>query len=227
VPLKPGDVVYVPPGAMLQDVVEVRGAFVGTPDSARTTTNGKPTIVQRFELAQGDRIRDVLTRVGGPAPLADLRMALVERGGAGGPRRQIPIDLQRLLVDKEEFQNIPLENGDVFVLPAIEDKIYVLGEVKTSGPQDFRPGATVREYLTLAGGPTVRGRFKDAFVTLRDGRSYNLTQAPPLEPGAVVTIPEVSVRWWQDYVVISNAITGLITSYAGLFLLFGGSFTSP
>ncbi len=183
VPLKPGDVLYVPPGNVLQDVVEVRGAF-------------------------------------------DLRVAMIDRGGAGGPRRQIPIDLQRLLVDKDEFENIPLENGDVFTLPAVEDKVYILGEVKGPGAQDYRVGATVREYLAVAGGPTVRGRFKNAIVTFRDGRTFNLVQAPPIEPGAIITIPEVSVRWWQDYVTISNAITGLISSYASIFLLFGGRITT-
>ncbi len=226
VPLKPGDVLYVPPGNVLQDVVEVRGAFNGTADSTKTTTLGKPTIVQRFELAAGDRVRDVLVKAGGPSPLADLRVAMIDRGGVAGPRRQIPVDLQRLLVDKDEFENIPLENGDIFTLAPVEDKVYVLGEVRTPGAQDYRVGATVREYLTVAGGPTVRGRFKNAIVTFRDGRSFNLTQAPPVEPGAVITIPEVSVRWWQDYVQISNAITGIISSYASLFLLFGGRITT-
>jgi protein involved in polysaccharide export with SLBB domain len=226
IPLQPGDVLYVPPGNVLQDVVEVRGAFIGTAESARTTTLGKPMIIQRFELATGDRVRDVLVKVGGPSPFADFRVAVIDRGGAGGPRRQIPIDLQRLLVDKDEFENIPMENGDVFSLPAVEDKVYVLGEVKAAGPQDYRVGATVREYLTVAGGPTVRGRFKNAVVTFRDGRTFNLAQAPPLEPGAIITIPEVSVRWWQDYITISNAITGLISSYASIFLLFGGRITT-
>jgi protein involved in polysaccharide export with SLBB domain len=226
VTLTPGDVLYVPPGIVLQDIVEVRGAFVGTADSAKTTTLGKPTIVQRLELASGDRVRDVLIKAGGPTPQADLHAAMIDRRGSGGPRRQIPIDLQRLLVDKEEFENIPLENGDVFILPAVEDKVYVLGEVKSAGSQDYRIGATVREYLAVAGGPTVRGRFKNAVVTFRDGRSFNLAQAPPIEPGAVITIPEVSVRWWQDYVAISNAITGLISTYASLFLLFGGRITT-
>jgi protein involved in polysaccharide export with SLBB domain len=226
VPLKPGDVLYVPPGNVLQDVVEVRGAFIGTSESAKTAILGKPTIVQRFELATGDRVRDVLVKAGGPAPLADLRLAIIDRGGSGGPRRQIPIDLQKLLVEKDEFENIPLENGDVFTLPAVEDKVYVLGEIKSAGPQDYRVGATVREYLAVAGGPTVRGRFQNAVMTLRDGRTFNLAQAPPVEPGAIITIPEVSVRWWQDYVTISNAITGLITTYASLFLLFGGRITT-
>src|SRR5262249_1898317 len=154
--------------------------------------------------------------------LADLRMAMIERGGTAGPKRQIPIDLHRLLVDKDEFQNIPLENGDVLTLPTFDDRVYVLGEVRAPGPYDFRPGATVPDCMPLAGGPGVRGRFKNATVTYRDGRSVNVAQAPPLEPGAVITIPEVSVRWWQDYVTISNTIIGLIGSYAGLYLLFGG-----
>jgi protein involved in polysaccharide export with SLBB domain len=222
VKLQPGDVFYVPPGSVLQNLVEVRGAFVGTPESARTTITGKPTIVQRFEFAQGDRIRDVLVKAGGPSPLADLRLAVVERSATGGPRRQIPIDLQRLLVEKEEFQNIPLENGDVFILPPVEDKVYMLGEVRAPGPVDFRSGMTIREYLALAGGPTVRARFKNAVVTFRDGRSFKVDEAPPVEPGAIVSIPEVSVRWYQDYVAILSAIAGVVTSYTGLYLLFGG-----
>jgi protein involved in polysaccharide export with SLBB domain len=222
VTLKPGDVLYVPPGVTLQDVVEVRGAFVGTPESARTTLGGKPTIVQRFELAQGDRIRDLLVKAGGPSPLADLRLAVIDRSGGGGPRRQIPIDLQRLIVEKEEFQNIPVENGDVFILPPVEDKVYVLGEVRTPGPQDFRSGLTVREYLALAGGPTVRARFKNAIVTFRDGRSFPVGQAPPVEPGAIVSIPEVSVRWYQDYLNIIGTVASIVTTYTGLYLIFGG-----
>jgi protein involved in polysaccharide export with SLBB domain len=222
VPLKPGDALFVPQLAVLQDVLEVRGAFNGTGESSKTSVSGKQTIVQRFELAQGDRVKDIVGRAGGAAAYADLRLAFIERSGVVGPRQRIPVDLHRLLVEKDDAHNILLENGDVFTLPIIEDKVYVLGEVRTPGNFDYRPDLTPREYVALAGGPTVRGRFKNALVTFRNGRSYSLPEAPPLEAGAVVTVPEVSVRWWQDYVLISQAITGLITSYTGLFILFGG-----
>ncbi|HBH03702.1 MAG TPA: hypothetical protein DDZ42_17570, partial [Candidatus Rokubacteria bacterium] len=53
-----------------------------------------------------------------------------------------------------------------------------------------------------------------------------MSDAPPLEPGAVVTVPEVAVKWWQDYVQIAQVIAGLITAYTGLFVLFGGGFTN-
>jgi protein involved in polysaccharide export with SLBB domain len=227
VPLQPGDVLFVPPLSVLQDVVEVRGAFNGSAESSKTSVAGKATIVQRFELAQGDRVRDVVFRAGGAAAYADLRLAMVERGGASGPRQRVPVDLQRLLVEKDETQNIQLQNGDVISLPVVEDKVYVIGEVKAPGGIDFRPDLTLREYVTLAGGPTTRAKLRNTLVTFRSGQTYAMADAPPLEPGTVVTVPEVTVKWWQDYVAIAQVLASLVTAYTGIFILFNGSFTSP
>ena len=222
VPLEPGDALFVPPLSVLQDVVEVRGAFGGTPESSKTTVAGKSTIVQRFELAQGDRVRDLVFRAGGAAAHADLQLALVERGGVAGPRQRIPVDLQRLIVDKDETQNILLQNGDVLTLPVVEDKVYVIGEVKTPGGVDFRPDLTPREYLTLAGGPTGRAKVGNVVVTFRNGKTYAMADAPPLEPGAIVSVPEVAVKWWQDYLTITQAIASLALGVTGLFVIFNG-----
>jgi polysaccharide export outer membrane protein len=221
VPLRAGDAIYVPPLTSIQDVVEVRGAFNGTADSGKTQTQGKPTIVQRFELARGERMRDVVVKAGGVASFADLRLAFVDRSDAG-PAQRIPVDLHRLLVDKDETQNIAIQNGDVVVLPVFEDKVYVVGEVKTPGAQDFRPDLTPREYLAAAGGPSGRAKVRAATVTFRNGRTYAMAEAPPLEPGAVVTVPEVAVKWWQDYVTIATLVASLVTAYTGIFILFNG-----
>src|SRR5262249_46022244 len=215
VPLTAGDQFFVPSLTLLQDVVEVRGAFNGTAESSRTTTAGKPTIVQRFELAHGDRVRDLVARAGGVAAFADLHLAAIDRAGDGGPRQRIPVDLHRLLVEKDETQNILLDNADVLTVPVAEDKVYVLGEVRTPGAVDFRSDLTVREYVALAGGPTVRARFQRATVTLPNGRSYLLAEAPPLEPGAAV-----AVRWYPDYLTIASALAGLATAYAGIYFIF-------
>src|SRR5436309_1243617 len=220
--LEPGDALFVPPLSVLQDIVEVRGAFGGTPESSKTTVAGKTTIVQRFELAQGDRVRDFVFRAGGAAAYADLRQAVVERGGATGPRQRIPIDLQRLIVEKDETPNILLQNGDVLTLPVVEDKVYVVGEVKNPGGVEFRPEFTPREYVTLVGGPTPRAKLKSLFVTFRNGKSYAMADAPPLEPGAVVTVPEVAMRWWQDYLSVAQAVASLILGVTGLFVIFNG-----
>jgi protein involved in polysaccharide export with SLBB domain len=222
VPLQGGDVLYVPPLTLIQDVVEVRGAFNGTGETSKTTTAGKPTVISRLELARGERIKDIVIKAGGAAPFADLRLAYVDRADAG-PAQRIPVDLHRLLVDKDEMQNILVQNGDVVVLPIMEDKVYIVGEVKSPGPQDFRPDLTPREYLAAAGGPGGRAKITAATVTFRNGRTYAMAEAPPLEAGAMITVPEVAVKWWQDYVTIASAIASLITAYTGIFLLFNGS----
>jgi len=59
-------------------------------------------------------------------------------------------------------------------------------------------------------------------VTFRNGKTYAMADAPPLEPGAVVTVPEVAVKWWQDYVTILTAIASLVTAYTGLYFIFNG-----
>ena len=225
VPLRAGDALYVPPLTSIQDVVEVRGAFNGAADSGKTQTQGKPTIVQRFELARGERVRDVVVKAGGVAAFADLRLAFVDRADAG-PAQRIPVDLQRLLVEKDETQNIPIQNGDVVVLPVFEDKVYVVGEVKVPGAQDFRPDLTPREYLAAAGGPSARAKVRAATVTFRNGRTYAMAAAPPLEPGVVMTVPEVAVKWWQDYVTIATLVASLVTAYTGIFVLFNGPLTN-
>ena len=222
VPLRSGDTLFVPPLSVIQDVIEVRGAFVGVADSSKTQTAGKATIVQRFELAQGERVRDVVIKAGGAAAYADLKLAFIDRTGASGPRQRVPIDLQRLLVEKDEVQNILVQNGDILTLPVIEDRVYVVGEVKTPGPQDFRPDLTPREYLALAGGPTTRAKAKATTVTFRDGKTFAMADAPPLEAGAVVTVPEVAVKWYQDYLNIAQTLASIATAYTGLYILFNG-----
>lgn len=226
VPLQSGDQIFVPPLSVLQDVIEVRGAFIGAADSSKTQTAGKPTIVQRFELAQGERVRDIVVKAGGAAAYADLRLAFIDRTGESGPRQRVPIDLQRLLVEKDETQNVAMQNGDIVTLPVIEDKVYVVGEVKSPGAQDFRPDLTPREYLALAGGPNNRAKLTKTTVTFRNGRTYAMAEAPPLEAGAVVTVPEVAVKWYQDYLLIAQTLASIVTAYTGIYVLFNGPLNS-
>ncbi len=228
VELRGGDVLFVPPISVLQDVVEVRGAFLGTgADPGKTTTIGKPTLVARIELAQGDRVKDVVVKAGGVAPYANFQKAFVERGGVSGPRQTIPVDLGRLLVEKDESQNVALQNGDVFVVPVAEDKVYVIGNVRAPGSFDFRPFYTPKDYVLLAGGPDRRAKMGAATVTFPDGKVYKLAEAPPLEPGAVVQVPEVLVKWYEDYLLIASAVASILTAYTGLFILFNGPLFVP
>ena len=77
-------------------------------------------------------------------------------------------------------------------------------------------------YLALAGGPGNRAKVKSTTVTFRNGRTYAMAEAPPLEAGVVVTVPEVAVKWYQDYLLIAQTLASLITAYTGIYVLFNG-----
>jgi len=77
-------------------------------------------------------------------------------------------------------------------------------------------GASISRILVI------RARLINTLVTFRNGRTYAMADAPPLEPGAVVTVPEVAVKWWQDYVTILSTIATLATAYTGLYFIFHG-----
>jgi len=101
-------------------------------------------------------------------------------------------------VEKDEAPNIVLQNGDVVVLPIVEDRVFVVGEVKAPGPHDFRPDLTPREYVALAGGPTNRARLTNTSVTFRSGRTYAMADAPPLEPGVSRELARWRARHYAD-----------------------------
>lgn len=221
--LQSGDVLYVPSIAVLQDQVEVRGALFGP---GFDPTKGPPpalksSIVNRIELASGDRIRDVILKAGGVAPWADFQRAFVERVTPEDGKQTIPVDLNRLLVAKDESQNIVLKNGDAFVVPLADDKVYVVGNVKSPGAFDYRPYFGPKDYVVLAGGPDDRAKIKAATVTFRDAREFPLDAAPPLEPGAIVRVPPVFLKFPQDYVPLVFTAAALITAVTNVFILFG------
>ena len=55
-------------------------------------------------------------------------------------------------------------------------QVYVVGEVKAPGAQDFRPDLTPREYVALAGGPNNRAKMSETIVTFRNGRTYAMAE---------------------------------------------------
>jgi len=64
------------------------------------------------------------------------------------------VDFERLYLEDDEEQNIPLESGDVVYIPSQQRTISVSGQVQKPGLIDYRPDQTVRYYMEKAGGFT-------------------------------------------------------------------------
>jgi len=219
-----GDVIQIP---TVEGLVTVRGAVFGRGESRlRAPTIEAPDATRErtsegvCELTPGARVSDVITQAGGVTPWADLPHSYIDRlimGGAGA-RKRIPIDLRRIIFERDSASDIDMADFDVVVVPAVDTLVYVEGEVTNPGPFPFYPGLKAGDYVGQAGGPTLNGNARALYV-MRDGKRLPGHANPTAEPGDIVVMPRVAVKWWQDYVTIIGAAgtaTALIVSLASL-----------
>ena len=142
--LEQGDVVFVPP---VTRRVKVTGAVK------------RPAV---YEVLPGDSLRTAIAFAGGPEAEAALRSVQIERilpplervGGAD--RVLLDVDVLQLLATREE--DVALADGDeirVFAVPAERRNVVtVVGEVRRPGSYGWAPGATLRQVVERASGPT-------------------------------------------------------------------------
>jgi protein involved in polysaccharide export with SLBB domain len=212
--LSDGDVVHIPAVTQNRNVVKVKFR-----EFLRIESTGKLSEVETakvLELREGEAVRDVLQRIGGLSPWFDLERAYVERFHANpGEREVIPVNLHKLLVENDATSNIPLQNGDILTIPAVENNVYVIGRVKNAGPFPFVPHRRPADYIGMAGGPDDRAKLSDVIVHRGDA----VLQAGKdlvVQPGDTIEVPERAVKWWQDYLTILMGLTSVIISYAVL-----------
>ena len=143
------------------------------------------------------RVLEALSRAGGITDDADLRNALLLRG-----QQLVPVDFTRLLKNGDAGQNLPLQSGDVILIPSVaEKKVFVLGQVRTPQVVSLTPDLSVVEAISRAGGLTESADLSGAMV-VRSGnalpvsfdklmRSSDLSQNIRLEAEDTILIPDI------------------------------------
>jgi protein involved in polysaccharide export with SLBB domain len=203
-----GDVIQVP---AVEGLVTVKGAVFGRGEYrlriSAVTTDKERVSEGIYELRPGDRVSDMVAKAGGTAPWADLSNSYVERlvVGGGGARKKIPIDLRRIVSERDSSDDLYMVNTDIIVVPSLNTMVYVEGEVTAPSSFPFSPNLKASDYIGQAGGPTPYAHTRDAYV-LRSGQRISARTNPVVEPGDIVMIPRLSVKWWQDYVAIMSAV---------------------
>ncbi|KPJ49333.1 hypothetical protein AMJ40_05720, partial [candidate division TA06 bacterium DG_26] len=72
---------------------------------------------------------------------------------------RIDVDL-REIVSGRTAEDLPLQDGDVLVIPSLKEKVYVTGGVNNPGAFNYQSTFTVTDYIGLAGGPSSRANLK-------------------------------------------------------------------
>ncbi|MEN6372750.1 MAG: polysaccharide biosynthesis/export family protein [Armatimonadota bacterium] len=214
--LQPGDKLVIPSIADYQPMIRLVGEFKGDGVYQRVSGNvlNKSGV---YRLANGETAGDVIVRTGGATPQADLKHAKIERRSSD-KTEVIALDLDRVITRQDKSGDVVLESGDTLILPALQDKVYVFGEVVKPGGFSYEPDGRLLDYLAQAGGPG--GRAKSSIVIVRATSNKNeLIKAdiakgirgkakdnPVMQPGDIVYVSEKIVSDWRDLSQIISTI---------------------
>jgi polysaccharide biosynthesis/export protein len=205
VTLLPGDVVYVPA------------------TDRRMVILGQVNRPGAYDLLEGEHVSDLLAAAGGPTPLAAPQRAFIVRGD-----QQIPVNVQDVLAGNLEA-NLPLQPGDMLVVPQGQAQIVVMGAVNRPGKYDFLQGMKLIDAVAQAGGQATIGNLSQvAVVRLEDGKTKttvvhldralsgkDMSQNIAVQPGDVVYVPERGVTLEKTYELFS--VLGVVRYLFGIF----------
>ncbi|HEX3755843.1 MAG TPA: SLBB domain-containing protein [Rhizomicrobium sp.] len=117
---------------------------------------------------------DAVSLAGGVKSAGSLRDIQVVRGS-----RTVHIDLYALLAGGMGNADLTLTDGDQIVVPLVTSAIGVVGQVKRPAIYELppgRPGLSVPDLLSLAGGPEVRGNYRLSILKTRDDGKRGMIQ---------------------------------------------------
>jgi polysaccharide biosynthesis/export protein len=197
--LEPGDVITAP---LQTELIEAVGQFF------------KPGI---YEIGPGDRVSDIIGEAGGLTLLADMNKTYVERG-----KEIIPFNIHDIVYMHENASNIELKPGDKVFIGEIKDTVYVLGDVKLSGPFAYNRNFAVLDYIGQARGPGATAKLNATTIlrgvpdnvqhipvelkSLLKGSKH--AESPKILPGDIIIVPSEDKKSYQTYV---NMIISLWT----------------
>ncbi len=183
----PGDVLYVAEG------------------SRQVLVLGEVARPGAYEFRRGDRLLDALALAGGLTPEAWEEQVSLTRQTAQGTQ-VFTVDFSELMANRFLADNLPLESGDVIIVPRAARGVIVMGEVQNPGYYQFKAGDSVLDAVMLAGGllesadaqrvsltrQTAQGAqvFTVDFAQLMENRV--LTDNLSLESGDVIIVPRAT-----------------------------------
>jgi protein involved in polysaccharide export with SLBB domain len=128
------------------------------------------------------------------AASAETQQIALERLRAMPVTGRIVLDLPANAKGVSAIPDMPLENGDRFVVPSAPATVAVLGTVYNQSTFFYQPGSTVQDYVKQAGGVTRLADQGHMFILRADGSVYTRSMnghffAQHMNPGDTVVVP--------------------------------------
>jgi polysaccharide export outer membrane protein len=156
---------------------------------------GEVRAPNKYSLPGDSTLMDVLTLAGSTTANAGnwVQITHARKGAESlGPAASAEYDLRVNLRDIQtgKAQNIKMRDGDTIFVPKAE-RIFVIGQVRNTGPVVYEEGMTVFEAIAAAGGITEKGsNSRIRIVRIENGqrKEIDAKQTDVLKPGDQVNV---------------------------------------
>jgi polysaccharide export outer membrane protein len=162
----------------------------------------------QFALANASRLSEAMAMAGGVTATAWLqRVSLIRADG----RIQV-VDLSSILDGSNLANNVDLGPGDLILVPKLQLRVAVLGQVGSPGSYDMtRPNSTAIDAVSAAGGIAKGARPEAAVVVRRENGTQTVIRVdlrratlgsadpsvPALRDGDIIYVPESHRLDWD------------------------------
>ncbi len=208
-------------------------------NSQRVTVVGAVRSPGRYSFAKLPDLWAILLTAGGATPDADLgQVQIIHSEEEEGFPRTVTVDLSRGIEDTPLDSLATLQSKDTIVVPSLgarvgsEDKIQVLGAVRSPGAYSVKAAETVIEALSISGGPLPNADLRKVRITRPTSTgaiSYQLDlygylhEAKPvanleLKTGDTITVPSKG-RSLGTVLLDTIRLAPVITSMVSLILV--------
>lgn len=106
-------------------------------------------------------------------------------------RGRVVVDFERLFLESDKSEDVILKIGDIITIPEKKEYISIIGQVVNPGNITFKPGLTVGEYISIAGGFSWRAKKGDVrVIKANTGEWIDADDVDELKPGDTIWVPE-------------------------------------
>ncbi|MER2493234.1 SLBB domain-containing protein [Catenovulum sediminis] len=158
----------------------------------------------------------------GEAGKSETILSLLEQLEAAQATGRMIIEKEQLLVQEE---SVELRNGDVLIVPRINQAVSVIGEVYAPTAQIHNSSWDMEDYIAAAGGYNQLAESSDAYIIKANGRVVSnigwFGGSSKVEPGDTIVVPTnvdpiPAIEIWKDITSIIYQSTVALAAVAAL-----------
>jgi protein involved in polysaccharide export with SLBB domain len=134
---------------------------------------------------------------------------------------QVAVDFHRLFIRRDGSADVPLEDGDILLVPRNTGTVYVYGQVNNGGFVPWSEDKDFDWYVEQAGGFATSATKNRASVIKANTRAWVHADDAVIEPGDMIFVPAeplVALAKTTDILAVAAAVVGGLAGVVGLVI---------